>query len=146
MKKEQINEQYKLSWDETWFLEKLVFDEKMILEIHLILGQEESATDLLVANVNLGPAFPVVRDPSKKVIIRFFQPLTFQRLDESFASEKGGIHTGQRFSIYTESEYLRYFEKVSFGLIEKPIQHYCLTCADDIIDILSCDPPEIQIA
>ncbi|MBC7458784.1 MAG: hypothetical protein H7235_10925 [Bdellovibrionaceae bacterium] len=143
MKNELINEEF--SWKETWFLEKLFFDEEMVLEIHVIKGQKEPATELVVAGVDLGPVFPVVRDYSKKVIIRFKYPLTFQRLDESFAAEKGGTYTGQRFCIYTESEYLQYFEKVRYGgLINKPIQHYCLTCADDIIDILSCEPPEIM--
>lgn len=145
-KKEGIQEQqhHKFSWEETWFLEKLEYKASQVLKIHLIGGKKEPPENLIIGKVNLGRASPVVWDSSKRVVIHFFQPLAFQRLDESFAAEKGGTYTGERFRIYTDSEYLHYYSKVTFDLVDSPIQHYSLTCADDIIDILSCDPPEIK--
>lgn len=133
-------------WAETWFLEKLKYKASQVLEIHLIGGKMEPPEDVTIGKVNLGPAFPVVWDTSNKVVIHFFQPLAFQRLDESFAAEKGGTYTGERFRIYTDSEYLQYYSKVTFGLVELPIQHYSFVCADDIIDILSTEPPEMEIS
>ena len=135
--------QHQFTWKETWFLDRLKFGKKMILEIHLVGGKKGTPEEVLVRNINLGVATPILRDPSKRAIIRFFRPLTFQRLDESFAAEKGGIYTGERFCVYTKSAYLDYFSKVSYGIVDSPILHYCMTCADDIIDVLSCDPPEI---
>lgn len=112
----------------------------------LIGGKKDPPEELIMGKVNLGLASPVVWDSSKRVVIRFFQPLTFQRLDESFAAEKGGIYTGERFSIYTDSEYLHYYSRVTFGVVDSPIKHYSFSCADDIIDVLSTEPPEIKFS
>lgn len=130
MKKESnpVEHHYKFNWVETWFLERLEYKANQVLEIYLIGGKKEPPEDLIVGKINLGEAYPVVWDPSKRVIIRFFQPLTFQRLDESFAAEKGGIYTGERFRIYSGSEYLHYYTRVTLG----------------IVDVLSIDPPEIE--
>jgi hypothetical protein len=144
MKIESVKEQDKFSWDETWFLEKLEFKSNMILEVYLVGGRREPMEELVVGNISLGQAYPIVRDESKRAVFRFIQPLTFQRLDESFAAEKGGTYTGQRYCIYSDSEYLRYFSKVTFGIVDEPIVHYSITCADDIIDVLSTAPPEIE--
>ena len=144
VKKTKAKKQHQFTWAEYWFLEKLEHKANMVLEIHLVGGKKEPATDLVVANVNLGPAHPIVWDPKKKAVIRFYQPLTFQRLDESYAAEKSKSSTGERFCIYTDSEYLRYFSKVSYGIVDAPIHHYSFTCSDDIIDILSCEPPAIE--
>lgn len=142
--KESSNNQF--NWAGTLFLEKLEYKANMVLEIHLVAGKTEPLEDLFVGKVNLGPVHPVVWNPSKKVIVRFFQPLAFQRLDESFADEKGEDYMGrgERFGTYADSEYLRYYTKVTFGIVDEPIHHYCLTCSDDIISILSTEEPEIE--
>ena len=140
--KESSNNQF--NWTETLFLEKLEYKANMVLEIHLVAGKQEPPEDLFVGKVNLGPVSPVVWDSSRKAIIRFFQPLAFQRLDESFATEKGEAYIGERFGTYADSEYLRYYTKVIFGIVDEPIHHYCLTCSDDIISILSAEEPEIE--
>jgi hypothetical protein len=145
MKMDEIKNKYTFDWSETWFLDTLNFDDSMNLEICLIGGKKEPVENLFVADINLGPVCPIFRDPKKRVIFRFIQPIAFQRLDESHASERGGSYTGQRFAIYNDSEYLRYFAKVSFGITDESIKHYCFTCADDIVDVLSSHPPEIII-
>ncbi|HEY8270949.1 MAG TPA: hypothetical protein VIG33_08670 [Pseudobdellovibrionaceae bacterium] len=146
MKKESSKktQNHKFNWEETWFLEKLEYKASMILELHIVGAKKEPPEDLIIDNVNLGQAYPLVWDTSKKVVVRFFQPLAFQRLDESFGAENGGTYTGERFKIYSDSEYLRYYSKVAFGIVDKPIQHYSFTCSDDIIDILSTEGPEIE--
>lgn len=100
-KEKAKDQQHQFTWKETWFLDKLKFGRKMILEIHLVGGKKESPEDLYVGKVNIGPAVPVVPDSSRRAVIRFFQPLSFVRLDESFAAEKGSEYTGERFGIYT---------------------------------------------
>lgn len=146
MKKERNKTSHKnqFSWKEMLFLEKLEYQANMVLEIHLVGSKTEPPEDLFVGKVNLGPVNPVIRDNSKKVIVRFFQPLAFQRLDESFATEKGEAYIGERFGTYADSEYLRYYDKVTYGIVDEPIHHYCFTLSDDIISILSTEEPEIE--
>jgi hypothetical protein len=148
IKKEEIKDtiqNIRFSCDEFLILEKLEYSSNMILEIQLVSGSTGPSENLIIGDIDLGQVKSVVRDPTRKTIIRFFQPLTFQRIDESFAAEKNGIYTGERFRVYSDSEYLHYYSKISFGIIDKPINHYSIICSDDIIHILSVDDPEIEI-
>lgn len=146
MKKEKnkntSNDQF--NWAGTLFLEKIEYKASMILEIHLVEGKAEPPGDLFVGKVNLGPVSRIVWDPSKKVIVRFFQPLAFQRLDESFADEKGEAYIGKGMGTFGDSEYLLYYSKVTYGIVDEPIHHFCITCADDTISVLSTEEPEIE--
>lgn len=143
-KKRNIKDDYKFTWLETWFLEKLEYKPNMVLEVYLIKGKKKPLEEVVVGKVSLGQAHPVVWDSRHRVVMRFFQPLTFQRLDESFAFEKDGVFTGERYRLYSKSEYLNYYSKVTFGIVDQPIRHYSMACADDIIDVLTTEPPEIE--
>ena len=144
-KKIQNKTKYSFTIDDYWQVEKLELKKNMTLEILLVSKKTgDIPEDVFVGKTNIGPAYPLYLDYSKKILVRFYQPLAFQRLDESFATEKGARWTGEvRFRTFTESEYLKYFSKVSYGIVDKPILHYCISCSDDIVSVLTTDPPEI---
>jgi hypothetical protein len=135
---------YPFSRKETWFVEKIVYKKNMILEIELVGSKIGTPEKIRFQSIDLGIGTPVLRDTSKHVLLRFYQPLAFQRLDESFAMEKGKF-SGDVLRKYSESEYLKYYSKVKFYSRDEPILHYCLVCSDDIINILTNDEPEIEI-
>jgi len=99
---------YPFSRKETWFVEKIVYKKNMILEIELVGSKIGTPEKIRFQSIDLGIGTPVLRDTSKHVLLRFYQPLAFQRLDESFAMEKGKF-SGDVLRKYSESEYLKYY-------------------------------------
>jgi len=73
----------------------------------------------------------------------------YKVLNESYSSPSHPheVFTGNLFRIYTKSDYL---DQISIDTCAcdgypGPLRHYCLICADHIIDVVTDQPPEITL-
>jgi len=68
-------------------------------------------------------------------------------LNESFASASDDeLFEGRRFRIYSKSAFLDYMSRATFASEEfpGPTRHYCVACEDQIVQVLSVEPPAIE--
>lgn len=133
----------------TWFLEDLSYKDG--LAITLIEGILRSEPEnIKILNSVIRDAYPIdILPTSKQVLIRFSQFVAWQVVDESFTSfdeyeqrdDKGFIQ------ILTRSKYFDYVN-ASHGWYPDIIgsgKHYRIWTCDEVIDIVSCKEPIIEL-
>lgn len=131
----------------TWFLHSLIRNNK--LQIILIEGVEGETSDIVLNDKNLGPATQIeVNNESKKVLITFDGIIAFEVVDESYDSiDKIAKSDDNSFiRIMQSSRYLSYIDN-NHGLykhLTDGAKHYKIWTSDDIIDVISCEPPTIE--
>ena len=87
-----------------------------------------------------------VNEKSRKIRVIFHKVLAHQLTDESYSAPEGGETEGNVLCLHKESSYLRYVEDNSLvsQLIDEPVFHYSICLADDIIDIITTEKPELR--
>jgi hypothetical protein len=90
---------------------------------------------------------------SPLIVATFGGYQAFRKRDESFAGKTidilvGSIRPENRFHwLYElhESEFLDWFEDESLGIVAGPdLRHYMIVTANDIVDVISTEPPSIS--
>ena len=87
-----------------------------------------------------------VNEKSRTISIIFHKVLAHQLTDESYSAPEGGETEGNVLCLHKESSYLKYVKDNSLvsQLIDEPVFHYSISLADDIIDIITTEKPELR--
>ena len=131
-----------------WFLESFKINGNQ-LTIGIAEGIISSAKEdvRIDKNTKIDGCSPiVVNEESRKFEIRFFNVLSHQLTDESYAAPESGQIEGKVLCLHKDSSYLKHVLENSLisHLIEGSVFHYSLNLADDIIDIITTEKPEMR--
>ncbi len=82
----------------------------------------------------------------RTISVIFHKVLAHQLTDESYSAPEGGETEGNVLCLHKESSYLKYVKDNSLvsQLIDEPVFHYSISLADDIIDIITTEKPELR--
>ncbi|MEC9112613.1 MAG: hypothetical protein VYA85_10140, partial [Verrucomicrobiota bacterium] len=87
-----------------------------------------------------------VNENSRTISVIFHKVLAHQLTDESYSAPEGGETEGNVLCLHKESSYLKHVKDNSLvsQLIDEPVFHYSISLADDIIDIITTEKPELR--
>ena len=87
-----------------------------------------------------------VNEKSRTVSVIFNKVLAHQLTDESYSAPEGGETEGNVLCLHHESSYLKHVKDNSLvsQLIDELVFHYSISLADDIIDIITTEKPELR--
>ena len=87
-----------------------------------------------------------VNEKSRTTSVIFHKVLAHQLTDESYSAPEGGETEGNVLCLHKESSYLKYVKDNSlvYQLINEPVFHYSISLADDIIDVITTEKPELR--
>jgi hypothetical protein len=132
-----------------WFLDSFKLEGN-----HISIIINEGITSTISENVKITSSkkiedcYPIqVTEKSKKVNIKFLKVLAHQIVDESFAVQEEGKIDGNVLCLHHGSAYLQYLIDNSLvsQLIDEPVLHYSLSLADDVINVITTQHPEVNI-
>ena len=89
-----------------------------------------------------------ITDESRVFEIIWNSYVGYSVLNESYATpsdeERG---EGSRFRIYSKSRFMQFMSESTFACDDYPgpTRHYCVGCEDQILHVLSVDPPTVRI-
>jgi len=88
-----------------------------------------------------------ITDESRVFEIVWNSYVGYSVLNESYATpsdEESG--EGNRFRIYSKSRFLQFMSAATFACDDYPgpMRHYCVGCEDQILHVLSVDPPTVR--
>jgi len=131
----------------SWFLESLNYASG-VLEVRVAEGILSSHFEpLIIGAVNLGPAQSVdVTASSRHYLLQFQQVLAYEVVLESYARpDKHGEASRHRLRTYARSEYLDFIASHTsiLALAAEPYQHFALVLADEIINVIAAQAPEV---
>jgi hypothetical protein len=131
----------------TWFLESISKVDRLCLVLaEGIVGKEEDTT---VCGVDFRSKPVNVEKRSRRVRITFDAPVAWQLVDESFSAfDDSEVRDDTSYlQILSKSKYLEYVN-ANHGwysdVKEAEGQHFRIWTEDDVIDVVSCDPPTIE--
>lgn len=82
---------------------------------------------------------------SRRFKIKFDSVLSFQVTDESWAApDKKAEGTFGPICVLDKSEFLDYIKKTTYDQIYENYTHYSVMTSDDIIDVISTEPPIVE--
>ena len=87
-----------------------------------------------------------VNEKSRTISVIFHKVLAHQLTDESYSAPEGGETEGNVLCLHKESSYLKYVKDNSlvYQLINEPVFHYSISLADEIIDVITTEKPELR--
>ena len=87
-----------------------------------------------------------VNEKSRIISVIFHKFLAHQLTDESYSAPECSETEGNVLCLHKESSYLKYVKDNSLisQLIDEPVFHYSITLADDIIDVITTEKPELR--
>ena len=87
-----------------------------------------------------------VNEKSRIISVIFHKFLAHQLTDESYSAPECSETEGNVLCLHQESSYLKYVKDNSLisQLIDEPVFHYSITLADDIIDVITTEKPELR--
>ena len=132
----------------TWFLESAVKLNELlhITVLEGAVGEEETLT---INKVEFKCNSIDIEDRGKKVRITFSSPVAWQNIDESYSSyDEYEVRDDKSFlQVLTKSRYLDYVNS-NHGwytdMKEGEGKHYRIWTQDDVIDVVSTEPPTIE--
>ena len=131
----------------TWFLESISkVDHLCLILAEGLVGQEE---DTSIAGVDFRSKTVTVEKQSRRIRVLFQSPIAWQVVDESFtAFDDSEVRDDtSHLQILSKSKYLEYVN-ANHGwysaVKEAEGQHYRIWTEDDVVDVVSCAPPEIE--
>jgi hypothetical protein len=132
----------------TWFLESAskFGDELRVIVREGSVGDEETLT---INKVDLKCNSIDLQEGGKKVRITFSAPIAWQNVDESYSSfdEYEVRDDKASLQVLTKSRYLDYVN-ANHGwytdIKEAEGKHYRIWTEDDVIDVVSTEPPKIE--
>lgn len=121
-------------------------------ELHIIVIEGFRAAepaDITVAGRIIKDTYAVdVSDHSRLVKVWFAQPIAWQLVDESYtAFDKYELREdGSRLQVLTRSRYLDFINDHHgwYQDIRGPAKHYRVWTENEIMDVVSCDPPTVD--
>ena len=132
----------------SWFLEKLDYsDEIGVVVVEVIRG--DSPEEFRVGEQVVRDAYPLEpRAGSRKFIVKFFRPVAWQVVDESYTSREGAeVRDDDCFlQVLSNSPYLDYVSKHHGWYVETvgPAKHYRLWTENNVIDVIAHDEPHVE--
>ena len=137
-----------LAGAEWWFLERLEY-EGALLTVEVsegIVADEPQDVAIEGAGSISGASAIEVTPQSRRVRIEFGGVLAYQVTDESYADAEYGETQGGVLARHDDSAYLQHVLEQSLipDLVHDTVHHYSLTLADDIIDIITTNPPKLM--
>ena len=131
----------------TWFLESISkVDQLCLILAEGLVGQEE---DTSIAGVKFRSKPVTVEKQSRRIRVLFQSPIAWQVVNESFTAfdDSEARDDTSHLQILSKSKYLEYVN-ANHGwysdVKEAEGQHYRIWTEDDVVDVVSCDPPEIE--
>ncbi len=131
----------------TWFLASLLYEDG--LTIQLVEGvRRESPQDLKIGDFIIENTYPIeTTEGSKQATVKFAIPVAWQLVDESYTSwDKTEVCDTKGFlQVLSKSQYLD-FVNANHGWykdVAGEASHYRLWTENEVIDVVSHDPPEI---
>jgi hypothetical protein len=103
--------------------------------------------DVVGRHVNDIMSDPITFTESETFEIHFRRYFAYLVRDESgFPPEKGALFDGAQFRRYKKSSFLDFVTKASFSedIRPDPLYHYGIYCLNDLVDVISSAPPEIN--
>ncbi len=82
--------------------------------------------------------------------IRFREVISLTLTNETYSAfpKEPEVFSGNSFRVFSQSHLLELTRKTTFASDDHPgpgpLQHFEFICMDDIIDVISCAPPEIR--
>ncbi len=137
-----------LDKSKTWFLESLVYTDK--IEVTVVEGiRGEIAEDVQVGEQVISGTYPVQPEPeSRRLRVIFSRPVAWQVVDESYTSADDTEVSDDNYflQILTKSPYLEYVDKHHGWYVDMvgPACHYRLWTEDDVIDVVAHDEPVVH--
>jgi hypothetical protein len=107
-----------------------------------------SPKSITVADTEISDCTAIeITDESRFFEIVWNSYVGYSVLNESYATpsdEESG--EGNRFRIYSQSRFLRFMSGATFACDDYPgpMRHYCVGCEDQILHVLSTDPPTVR--
>lgn len=133
----------------TWFLDALLYRDTqlVIVVIEGFCASEPEDIEILGHVIRdtyvLSPA-----EHSRRVAIRFQRPVAWQHVDESWtAGDEYEQHESDgTLQILTRSRYMDYVNASHgwFADVIGPAKHYRVWTENDVIEVVSSDPPTIE--
>lgn len=143
-------------------LESIIYDGDVLelMVVELTAGQPEAIGGSWEGDADLPPAERIQRDlqrrtaptsfdaRSRRVAVRFQQPVAWQTMDEIYHSsnEYDQCDSTDRLRVLQKSRYLDYMRS-NHGFFETwrgPSMHYQLCTVSDIVDVISPTPPVVE--
>lgn len=133
----------------TWFLDALLYRDSQLVIVVVEGFRASEPESMEVPGVGLLDARPIEPAPhSRRVAIRFRRPVAWQHVDESWtAGDEYEQHEGDgKLRVLTRSRYMDYVNASHgwFADIVGPAKHYRVWTENDVIEIVSSDPPMIE--
>ena len=137
-----------LAGAEWWFLERLEYEgASLTVEVtEGIVADEPQDVTIEGAGSVSGASAIEVTPQSRHVRIEFGGVLAHQVTDESYAAAEYGATQGGVLAHHDNSAYLQHVLEQSLipDLVDDTVHHYSLGLADDIIDIITTNPPKLM--
>lgn len=133
----------------TLFLNRIQYQNNLKIELIEGFVGKEPQTVQISSDLYLGDTYPIdISDKSRGFCISFEHPVAWQVVDESFCSfnkEEDGEHSGF-LRIMQSTMYFEYVKKQHgwFEDVIGPAKQYRICSENEIIDVISCDAPEIM--
>ena len=107
--------------------------------------------DVLIAGHLIKDTYALaVSEHSRRVAVRFSHPIAWQLVDESFtaADDYEVRESEQALQVLTRSRYLDYVCQHHgwFDAVRGPAKHYRVWTENEVVDVVACEPPEIDLA
>jgi hypothetical protein len=136
-----------LDTSRSWFLECLVKTDTLVaVLVEGIVGDEEKTG---VAHVEFVSRPIEVRENSRRVRITFDAPIAWQVVDESFTAfdEHEVRDDSSSLQRISKSKYLAYVDENHGWYADirgTQATHYRIWTENDVVDVVSCEPPDIK--
>ena len=132
-----------------WFLERLEY-EGALLVIEAAEGIVAAAPEDVTiegAGTIEGATAIEITPQSRRVLLQFGSVLAYQVTDESYAAAETGKTEGGVLALHTGSAYLQHVLEQTLipDLVDEAVRHYSLNLADDIIDIITTETPQVSL-
>ena len=137
-----------LAGAEWWFLGRLEYEgELLTIDVtEGIVADDPQNVTIEGAGSVSGASAIEITPQSRHVRIEFGGVLAYQVTDESYAAAEYGAAQGGVLARHDKSAYLQHVLEQSLipDLVDDTVHHYSLTLADDIIDIITTNPPKLM--
>ena len=137
-----------LAGAEWWFLGRLEYEgELLTIDVtEGIVADDPQNVTIEGAGSVSGASAIEITPQSRHVRIEFGGVLAYQVTDESYAAAEYGATQGGVLAHHDNSAYLQHVLEQSLipDLVDDTVHHYSLVLADDIIDIITTNPPKLM--
>ena len=107
-----------------------------------------SPKSIKIADTEISDCTPIeITDESRVFEIIWNSYVGYSVLNESYATPSDEDRgEGNRFRIYSKSRFIQFMSQATFACDDYPgpTRHYCVGCEDQILHVVSVDPPTVR--